>query len=83
MASITKRGKSWRAHVSIAGHKPKTATFKSKSEANEWAVDTERELRSLSGGVSLTHTVKDALDRYGREVSPGKRGEHVEDPFVV
>lgn len=74
MASIYKRGKVWRAQISIKGQPPKSGTFKTKQEAQDWAHETEKELRSLAGGVSLTHTVKDAFDRYAREVSPGKRG---------
>ena len=51
-----------------------TATHDTKGEAQQWAADKERELQALAGGISLTHTVRDAFDRYAREVSPGKRG---------
>ena len=44
MASINKRGKSWRAHVSVEG-KTRTKTFKTKAEAQDWAYQTEKELR--------------------------------------
>lgn len=74
MATISKRGKAWRAQIRIEGFPTKSGTFKTKAEAQEWAVDTERELRARVGGVSLTHTVKDVFDRYAEEVSPHKRG---------
>jgi integrase len=51
-----------------------TSTHDTKNQAQQWAADKERELQALAGGVSLTHTVRDAFDRYAREVSPGKRG---------
>lgn len=77
MASFEKRGKKWRARVKVAGT-VRTKTTNTKLEALEWAQETEKELRSLSGGVSLTHTIKDAFGRYAREVSPGKRGSRWE-----
>lgn len=73
MASINKRGKKWRAHVSVGGV-TRTKTKNTKREAEDWAYQTEKELRSLVGGVSLTHTVRDVFDRYARDVSPTKRG---------
>lgn len=77
MASVNRRGKSWRAHVSFGGA-TRTKTFKTKAEASDWAHQAEQELRALAGGMSLTHTVGDAFNRYAREVSPGKRGERWE-----
>lgn len=77
MASITRRGKRWRAHVCVNGVVA-TLTHDTKQEAQQWAADKERELQSLAGGVSITHTVRDMFDRYAREVSPGKRGSRWE-----
>lgn len=77
MASVTRRGKKWRAHVCVRGIVA-TSTHNSKREAEQWAADKERELLSLAGGVSITHTVRDMFDRYAREVSPGKRGRRWE-----
>ena len=60
-------------HVTVDGI-TKTSTHKTKAEAEAWAVRMREEMRALSGGVSLTHTVKDALERYARDVSPKKKG---------
>lgn len=73
MATVRKNGKSWQAIIRRTGFPPMSRCFPSKSQANEWAVLTEREL--LSGRLNPhKHTVADALDRYEREVSPKKRG---------
>lgn len=73
MATVRKNGKSWQAIIRRTGFPPMSSCFPSKSQANEWAVITEREL--LSGRLNPhKHTVTDALDRYEREVSPKKRG---------
>lgn len=73
MATVRKNGKSWQAIIRRTGFPPMSRCFPLKSQANEWAIITEREL--LSGRLNPhKHTVADALDRYGREVSPKKRG---------
>lgn len=77
MASITKRGRRWRAHVCVRGIVA-TSTHNTKQEAQQWAADKERELQSLAAGISLTHTVRDMFQRYAREVSTNKRGSRWE-----
>lgn len=73
MATVRRNGKSWQAIIRRTGFPPMSQCFPSKSQANEWAVITEREL--LSGRLNPhKHTVADALDRYEREVSPKKGG---------
>lgn len=74
MASIRKRGTRWRAELYKDGTR-ESATFPTKQQAAAWAHQREAEL----GGERLPdHTVKDALRRYGREVSPTHKGERWE-----
>lgn len=71
MASIRKRGTSWRVELYRDGVR-ESATFPTKQQAAAWAHQREAEL----GGERLPdHTVKDALRRYGREESPKHKGE--------
>ncbi len=43
MATISKRGNSWRAEISRQGNR-KSATFRTKAQATAWAVKAEAEL---------------------------------------
>lgn len=70
MASFRRRGRSWRAELFKDG-KRESATFPTKAQAVAWANLRESE---LVGERLPEHTVKDALQRYGREVSPKHRG---------
>lgn len=71
MASIRKRGPSWRAELYRDGVR-ESGTFPTKQQAAAWAHQREAEL----GGERLPeHTVKEALRRYGREESPKHRGQ--------
>lgn len=70
--TFRKRGKSWQAIVRRTGFPPLSRAFPLKAQALEWAVQAERDI--LSGKTPHKHTVADALIRYGREVSPKKRG---------
>lgn len=73
MATVRKNGKSWQAIIRRAGFPNLSRTFPLKSQANEWAIKTEREL--FAGRYNpYKHTVAQALERYEREVSPKKRG---------
>lgn len=74
MASIRKRGTSWRVELYRDGAR-ESATFPTKQQAAAWAHQREAEM----GGERLPeHTVKDALRRYAREVSPSHKGERWE-----
>lgn len=82
MASIIKRGDSWRAMVSKRGQRV-NATFDTKKEAEEWAIQAEAAI--LSGQraaevqpVSSRMSVASLMQRYAQEVSPSKRGERWE-----
>ncbi len=74
MASYRRRGDAWRVEVYRDG-KRESATFRTKAEAVAWAMQREAEL----GGEKLPDsTLRDALRRYAREVSPTHRGERWE-----
>lgn len=74
MANYEKRGRRWRARVFVGG-KRDSGTFQTKAEAVAWATQREAE---LVGKALPDHTVKDALRRYGNEVSPGQGGSRWE-----
>jgi integrase len=74
MASIKKRGDSWRARVYV-NHVAESATFPTKAQAVAWAHMREAE---LTGARLPENTVKDALRRYARDVAPTHKGERWE-----
>lgn len=77
MATVRKLGTRWQAIIRRTGFPHLSKSFPLKSQANEWAVQTERDL--LAGRYNPhKHTVQDALTRYEREVSPKKRGKRWE-----
>ncbi|MHA6911628.1 hypothetical protein ACQUJO_00555 [Ralstonia pseudosolanacearum] len=74
--NINQRGAYWRAEVRKRGHKPIHRTFDTRQQARQWA---ERAEADITIGVYIDRTeaeqtaLRDALDRYLREVVPGKR----------
>lgn len=74
MATVRKRGKTWRAEVWRAG-KRLSATRATKAEALAWAVAQEAEIIAGVRGEIIPRSVADALDTYATKVSPTKRGE--------
>ena len=74
MASIRRRGSTWRVELYKDGQR-ESATFPTKQQASAWAVQREAE---LVGAKLPDHTVKDALRRYSSEVSPKHKGERWE-----
>ena len=73
MATVSKHGKGWRAQIRRLGHPPLSKTFPLKGQAWEWTTRTEREL--LTGHFTpAKHTFGAALEKYGKEASPKKRG---------
>ena len=78
MASITKRGNSYRVRVKYKG-KNYTKTFQSKALAKEWANRKEQQLKSYtSGELGKNKTVADAFDKYANEASIHKKGHRWE-----
>jgi integrase len=81
MATITERTaadgtKSYRVEIRLKGHRPQRATFDRKTDAKRWASQTEtaiREGRHFGTTEAKRHTLADLIDRYTKEVLPGKR----------
>lgn len=73
MGTIRKKGVAYEAAVARRGVR-KSATFRTKGQAAAWVVDTEREILQGRYNTIPDKTFGDLMRRYGREVSPGKRG---------
>jgi integrase len=78
MPTILKRGPyQWQAKIRRKGHPTQSKTFPSKAEAQAWTRELESEMdRNVfnSRAEAERTTLKEALDRYGREVTPAKKG---------
>lgn len=80
MATVTKRtnkdgSTSYKVEVRLKGTKPQRATFARKTDARKWAQDTEsaiRDGRHFKTAEAKRHTFADMVDRYIRDVLPGK-----------
>jgi integrase len=75
VASIRKRDGRWRVQVRKRGHKPQFASFGQKHEALAWARQLESEMERgvfVSRVEAERTTIKELLDRYEVEVTPGK-----------
>ncbi|QBJ80557.1 site-specific integrase [Aquitalea sp. USM4] len=73
MATYEKRKAGWQARVRKGGIN-KTATFRTKAEAQAWATAIENDLSSGRAGLAPNRTFGELLKRYAEEVSPSKRG---------
>jgi integrase len=73
MATIRKRGNTWRAEVYRDGRRL-SATRATKAEALAWATATQAELDARKLSTIPPHTALEAFERYARDVSPTKRG---------
>lgn len=82
MASFTKRGEyQWQARVRAKGYPTQTKTFETKKEAMAWAAVIESEMARgmFVERTEAEHTtLGELLERYGREVSPKKKGYKTE-----
>lgn len=70
MASIVPYRNGWRVQIK-SRHGRDSATFRTKKEAAQWALQREAE---LSGARMPDKSLADALGRYKREVSPEHKG---------
>lgn len=70
MANLRKRGKRWRAEVYRRGVR-ESRSFDTKAQAAAWALQREAE---ATGRARPRKTLGDALERYGRDVTPSKAG---------
>lgn len=81
MAAIRKRGDKWQARIRIKGQAAIEKSFSNKADAEAWAKITEAE---MIRGVFIKRTdaerttLLELIDRYGREISPTKRGHDAE-----
>jgi len=73
MASLRKKGNGWEASVCRKGVR-RSRTFDTKTEAQHWAADIEREILDGLDGKIPDKTFGELLDRYADEVSTTKRG---------
>lgn len=75
MASITKRGKFWRAQVVRRGYPPQYRTFDLRADAEAWARTLETEMDRgvfVSRAEAERTTLAEALGRYKAEISAQK-----------
>ncbi|MCM0036699.1 MAG: site-specific integrase [Burkholderiaceae bacterium] len=74
MASISKTEDGYRAQVYVKGVR-ENKRFRTKREAEIWAAGRETALRkSGQDEIRRGHTLRQALEKYAKEVSPSKRG---------
>jgi hypothetical protein len=67
----------WRAQVERAGVR-RSAVRETKRAAEDWAAREEAALLDAKRGVYPSHSLREAMDKYAREVSPTKRRERNE-----
>ncbi|GGC84663.1 tyrosine-type recombinase/integrase [Undibacterium terreum] len=76
MAYIKQRGEYWRAEIRRKGHKPTYRTFDTQKQAQQWARRIESEMDSglyIDRTEAERTTLREALERYKREIVPTKR----------
>jgi len=73
MPSIRKRQSGYRVEVYVRGQRD-SATFDTKSEALQWGLDREEELKTGKRESALFYTLGQAFDRYIKEASVNKKG---------
>ncbi|UNM96759.1 site-specific integrase [Ignatzschineria rhizosphaerae] len=82
MAYFRKRSNGWRAEIDITTNEGRfrdSRTYPTKAEAFAWAVRREKEIRQgQTESLDTSKTLKEALERYLAEVTPGKRSEKSE-----
>jgi hypothetical protein len=85
MASISKRGNSWRVHIRRKGHEPITSTFATHREAQKYARDIESKIDAsayVDARPANEITLGDALRRYKRDVTPKKKSAVSETSMI-
>lgn len=86
MASIYKRGPyQWQVLIRRKGYPSQSKVFETKPEAEAWAAKIESEMATgsfVSRKESESTTLAEALDRYEREVSSGKKG-HAKEKYAI
>ena len=74
MATVTRHGRGWRAQVRRRGHKPLSATFPRKGQAEAWGAQREAEIVAGRLGILPQHTLGEAVRKFRLEKAPGRRG---------
>ena len=78
MASITNRGPyQWQVKIRRKGYPVQSKTFETEDDAKKWARMVESEMdRGIFTSLSKAEktTLKEALEQYGKEITPGKKG---------
>lgn len=77
MATIRKRGESWRAEITKKGIR-KSATFATKTEATRWAQSLESQIDAGEYSPVPKMTFAELIDKYVREVTINKGGAREE-----
>ncbi len=86
MATIRKKGDGWHVQIRKKGHAPVTKTFTIKSDATRWAAMVESEIERgvfVDRSEAEATTIKDAFDRYDREVAIKKKGYSREKTMIT
>ena len=76
MAYISQRGIFCRAEIRRRGHKPVYRTFDTQKQAQQWARKIESEIDAgayIDKSEAERTTLREALERYRKEVVPTKR----------
>ena len=66
---------SYQAQVRIQGHPPQSKTFQRKTDAKQWAMQAETEIRTgmtIRKNAASRHTVREMLERYRDNVLTDK-----------
>ncbi len=82
MAYISQRGEYWRAEIRRRGHKAIYRTFDTKQQAQQWARRIESEIDAgsfIDRTEAERTTLREALERYTREIIPEKRYPYQEN----
>lgn len=77
MATFIRRPSGWLAQIRRTGHKSISRTFDTKVEAERWALSVEATMgqgKYVDTREAESTTLIECLDRYGREVTPSKKG---------
>lgn len=80
MATLIKRNNKFLVRVRLKGYPSVSQTFLDKRSAQVWAIATEDAIRRgvYEFGKADLPTLKQALSRYGKEITPAKRGANRE-----
>jgi len=85
MATFQQRNKTWRAIIRRKGFPPLSRSFDSYDEAETWALDTEAQMKKrtfVDRSEAERTTLHEAVDRYLREVTPGKKSARTEGQTI-